>query len=47
VSAAVTWRVEWAATDGQYGRFDMVVESVDNPSIHVGELRAVIVPNGG
>jgi hypothetical protein len=50
VSAEVVWEVIWSATDGEHGYFTMIVSSddnphVDNPTIHVGELRAVLVPN--
>ena len=47
VSATVTWKVTWSATTGQYGDFTVDVASVDNPAIHIGEIRIVdcIPPN--
>jgi hypothetical protein len=43
VTATVTWQVTWSTTDGQYGQFDIEMASTDNPTIHVGEIHAVIV----
>jgi len=45
VTAAVTWDVTWSATDGQSGTFTMTMVSAESPSIHVGELRVVRVPD--
>jgi len=45
VSAIVTWTVKWSATDEEAGSFTMDVASTTSPSIHVGELRSVMVPN--
>ena len=41
VSASVTWDVRWSSSDGQYGVFSFTVDSVESPSVHVGELRVV------
>jgi len=41
VSAVVTWEVKWSATTGQSGSFTIDVASVDNPAIHIGEIRIV------
>jgi hypothetical protein len=46
VSAVVTWEVSWLASDGQSGVFTTLTTSVDNPSVHVGQLRAVVVADG-
>ena len=43
VSATVTWTVTWSSSDGQYGTFTTTTQSADNPAIHVGELRTVLV----
>ena len=43
VSATVTWTVTWSSSDGQYGTFTTTADSTDNPAIHVGELRTVLV----
>jgi len=45
VTASVTWNVTWSTTDGQYGTFTMDMTSTDNPTIHVGELYVVRVPD--
>ena len=45
VSATVTWEVVWTATDGEAGSFTVDVPSTSSPSIHVGEIRAVMVPD--
>ena len=45
VSATVTWTVTWTATTGQAGTFTLTTTSSENPTIHVGELRVVRVPN--
>jgi hypothetical protein len=45
ISATVVWDVVWSASDGDYGRFTVEMTSVDDPSVHVGELVAVIVPD--
>jgi len=44
VSATVTWTVTWSSSDGQYGTFTTTTTSTDNPGIHIGELRTVLVP---
>jgi hypothetical protein len=44
VSATVEWEVEWRTTDGQSGVFTVEVSSVEDPSVHVGQIRAVLVP---
>jgi len=44
VTASVTWTVTWSSSDGQYGTFTSTTQSSDNPAIHVGELRTVLVP---
>ena len=44
VTASVTWTVTWSSSDGQYGTFTSTTQSTDNPTIHVGELRTVLVP---
>jgi len=43
VSAEVTWTVTWSSSDGQYGTFTTTMDSTDNPAIHVGQLRTVLV----
>ena len=43
VSATVTWTVTWSSSDEQYGTFTTTTTSTDNPAIHVGELRTVLV----
>ena len=44
VTATVTWTVTWSSSDGQYGTFTSTTQSTNNPAIHVGELRTVLVP---
>ena len=44
VTAAVTWRVTWSATNGQSGAFTTDIASTEPASIHVGEIRTVNVP---
>jgi len=44
VSATVTWTVAWTSTDGRAGSFTTDVASDSNPSIHIGEIRTVLVP---
>ena len=44
VTATVTWTVTWSSSDGQYGTFTSTTQSSDNPAIHIGELRTVLVP---
>ena len=41
VSATVTWVVSYTASDGQHGGFSVQTHSVDNPSIHVGQLKSL------
>jgi len=43
VSVTVTWMVTWSSSDGQYGTFTTTMDSTDNPAIHVGQLRTVLV----
>jgi len=43
VTATVTWTITWSSSDGQYGTFTTTTTSTDNPAIHVGELRTVLV----
>jgi hypothetical protein len=45
VTATVTWDVTWTTTTGESGRFTLTLASDTTTSIHVGELRAVTVPN--
>jgi len=45
VTATVTWNITWTATDGQSGHFSINMTSTDNPTIHVGELYTVRVPD--
>ena len=45
ISATVIWDVNWTASDGDYGHFTVEMSSIDNPSVHIGEMRAVIIPN--
>ena len=44
VTAAVTWRVTWSATNGQSGAFTTEVASAEPASIHVGEIYTVNGP---
>ena len=41
VSAMVTWRVTWSATNGQSGAFSFDVASVESPAVHIGVVRVV------
>ena len=43
VTATVTWTVAWSSSDGQHGTFTTTTTSTDNPAIHIGELRTVLV----
>ena len=45
VTATVTWKVTWSATNGQNGSFTTDTTSTSTTSIHIGELRVVRVPN--
>ncbi|MCL1907277.1 MAG: hypothetical protein FWG08_05110 [Propionibacteriaceae bacterium] len=45
VSATVTWTATWNTTTGQAGSFTLDMSSTNNPTIHIGELRVVRVPN--
>ena len=45
VTATVTWKVSWSATNGQNGSFTTETTSTSATSIHIGELRVVRVPN--
>ena len=45
VSVRVAWEVSWSSSDGQHGVYTFDLASVENPTIHVGELHSVNVPN--
>ena len=41
VSATVTWRVTWSATNGQSDAFTLEVPSIESPAVHIGEVYVV------
>ena len=47
VSASTTWTTVWRTSSGKTGSFTTTTTSMNNPSIHVGQLAAVSVPNPG
>ncbi|MDR0487852.1 MAG: hypothetical protein LBG99_00335, partial [Propionibacteriaceae bacterium] len=47
VNATVTWTTTWTATTGQSGTFTTTTTSTNNPTIHIGELTVIQIPNPG